>query len=611
MAKYYSEDSIGAIVRKLENNFITGTTTKSKYVDESLYEDINKIEAYLNSKHISGDTDSMGREKPFFNIVLASRNIWYRATDIDRKNIKFKPAKSSDIFPAFAATEKLQTWMRKENFGAFLNDWGLTQAGYNEAVLKFVEKDGRLVPSVIPWTRIICDSIDFENNPKIEILEFTEGQLYQMEGYDQEVIEKLCDARKARETVGRQNKDNNADYIKLYEVHGLFPKSLRTGKDEDDDTYEQQMFVLSFVSTGKNKDDYEDFILYAGKEEKDPYMLTALIREIDGSISLKGSVKTLFEAQWMVNHSVKAIKDHLDLASKLIFQTSDGNFVGQNALTAIETGDILIHSPNEPLTQMNNSSHDITSLQNFGSQWKALAQEIASTPDALMGNNAPSGTAWRQVEALQSEANSLFELMTENRGLDIERMMREFVIPFIKKGLNSKEEIVGMLEDYDIKKIDSRFIKNKATKLTNEQIVEKILNDETPTPEDQALLQAINEKGLEAALKENGNTRFFVPSELDDKTWADVFKDFEWNIVVDVTGESQFNREDLATLSTVFSTIGSNPMVLSDPNAKLLFNKILSITGAVSPVELAPSEQPMPQMQQPTQPLQMPTQPTG
>lgn len=610
MSNIYQEESVGAIVRKLENNFITGTTTKSKYVDESLYEDINKIEAYLNSKHISGDTDSMGREKPFFNIVTASRNIWYRATDIDRKNIKFKPAKSSDIFPAFAATEKLQTWMRKENFGAFLNDWGITQAGYNEAVLKFVEKDGRLIPSVIPWTRIICDSIDFENNPKIEILEFTEGQLYQMEGYNKEEIEKLCDTRKARETVGRQNKDNNADYIKLYEVHGLFPKSMRTGLDSDDDIYEQQMFVLSFVSSGKNDGEYEDFLLYSGKEEKDPYMLTALMREIDGSISLKGSVKTLFEAQWMMNHTAKAIKDQLDLASKLIFQTSDGNFVGQNALTAIESGDILIHAPNEPITQINNGSHDITSLQNFGSQWKALAQEIAGTPDALMGNNAPSGTAWRQVEALQSEANSLFELMTENRGLDTERIMREFVIPYIKKGLNSKEEIVAMLEDYDIKKIDSRFIKNKATKITNEQIVEKILNDETPTPEDQALLQSINEKGLEAALKENGNTRFFVPSELDDKTWADVFKDFEWNIIVDVTGESQFNREDLATLSTVFSTIGSNPAVLTDPNAKLLFNKILSITGAVNPVELAQPEAPM-QPQQPQQPLQMPTPMTG
>ena len=69
-------------------------------------------------------------------------------------------------------------------------------------------------------------------------------------------------------------------------------------------------------------------------------------------------------------HSQKLIKDQLDLASKLIFQTSDGNFAGRNALTAIESGDILIHAINEPITQANNASHDITSLQNFGTSGK-------------------------------------------------------------------------------------------------------------------------------------------------------------------------------------------------------------------------------------------------
>ena len=612
MSKYQEENSVGEIVRKLEQNFITGTTTKSKYVDESLYEDINKIEAYLNSKHISGDTDSMGREKPFFNIVLASRNIWYRATDIDRKNIKIRATKSSDIFPAFMATVKLQDWMRRENFGAFLNDWGLTLAGYNDAVVKFVEKEGRLIPMVVPWTRLICDSVDFANNPKIEILEFTEGQLYQMEGYEKDVIEKLCDAKKARETVGKQNKDNKSEYIKLYEIHGLFPKSFITGKESDEDVYVQQMHVVSFVATDKNGE-YEDFVLAKGIEKQDPYMLTSLMREIDGSISLKGSVKTLFEAQWMMNHTAKAIKDQLDLASKLIFQTSDGNFVGQNALSAIESGDILIHAPNEPLTQLANNSHDITSLQNFGSQWKALSQEIAGTPDSLMGNTAPSGTAWRQVEALQQEANSLFELMTENKALAIEEMLRTFVIPFIKKQLNSTDEIVAVLEDYDIKKVDSKYVRNKATKITNNQIVEMVLNDERPTPETQALLQSVNENGIQKALAENGNTRFFVPSEVDSSmTWADIFKDLEWEAEVDITGENAFNKEDLATLSTVLQTIGANPTILQDPNAKLLFNKILSITGAVSPVELQPIEPVQPVQQAPQVPLpEVNTQPTG
>ena len=59
----------------------------------------------------------------------------------------------------------------------------------------------------------------------------------------------------------------------------------------------------------------------------------------------------------------------------------------------------------------------------------------------------------------------------------------------------------------------------------------------------------------------------------------------EWELEVDVTGES-FNKGDIDTLTTVLQTIATNPAVLNDPNAKLIFNKILTLTGAVSPVEI-------------------------
>jgi hypothetical protein len=305
----------------------------------------------------------------------------------------------------------------------------------------------------------------------------------------------------------------------------------------------------------------------------------------------------------MVNHSVKAIKDQLDLASKLIFQTSDGNFVGQNALSAIESGDILVHNINEPITQVANNSHDITSLQNFGEQWKALAQEIVSTPDPMIGNNAPSGTAWRQVEALQAEAHSLFEIMTENKGLHIEEMMRNFVIPYLKTKLNTSDEIAATLEDYDITKIDNIYVPQEAIRRSNNQVVDDtiaMLQGEDVMPQDTTEQQA---QQVKSELSQNGNQRFFVPSKVSDKTWGEVFKDLEWTCEVDVTGENRDAQATIATLSTVLQTIASNPMVLQDPNAKLVFNKILSETGALSPLEISTTAA------QPS-PMQIPS-PTG
>jgi len=584
------DTTIYEIVRKMEQDDISGSTVISKYVSFSLRENVERIDAYLNSKHISGDTDDLGREKPFFNIVTGITNIWYRATDIDRKNIRIRSNKMSDIVLSFLATYHLQQWMKKTNFGQFLNEWGRSLVRYGSSVVKFVEKEGELYAEVIPWNRLIIDPIDFDANIKIEVLELTPAQLRKRPGYNKEQVENLIDTATTRKTMDGQNKDNKSGYIRLYEVHGEMPLSFITDDPKDEDTYVQQMHVISFLESSTKKGEYNNFSLVRGREKRDPYMITHLIKE-DGRSMAIGAVDHLFEAQWMMNHSVKAIKDQLDLASKLIFQTSDGTFVGQNALSAIETGDILIHATNQPLTQLNNGSHDISSLQAFSNMWKGISQEITSTPDALMGANQPSGTAWRQVEALQQEAHSLFELMTENKGLYIEEMMNKFVIPHLRSKMDSTEEVVATLDSYGIEQIDSMYIKSEATRRSNIKNAESLFKQaeegklteplQGTTPEEQMV-------SVQEELQQMGGQRYFKPSDIPSKTWKELFDDFAMEVEVDVTGEAAFNREDLATLTTVFQTIAdpSKQAVMQTPEGKFLFNQIITKTGAVSPIQL-------------------------
>jgi hypothetical protein len=579
------EDNIGSIIRKLESDFTSGGgTLMSKYVRNDLYEDINTIYAYLNSKHISGEYDSMGREKPFFNIVVAARNIWYRATDLDRRNIILKATKEEDTIAVFLLNVLLQDWMKRERFGTFLNSWGLELAGFNSAVIKFVEKDNKLIPSVVPWSRLIVDQINFQDNPKIEILELTESQLY--DRYDKKLVDELTEAKKARELTSKEVRDTKNNYYKLYEIHGMFPLSFITGKEKDEDEFVQQMHVVSMVSKEKGKGE-DVFTLYKGREEKDPYMLTSLIPATDGSISLDGAVKNLFQAQWMVNHSKKAIKDQLDLASKLIFQTSDGNFIGQNALNAIESGDILIHSINQPLTQLNNNSHDVTSLSNFGQEWKALGQEINGISEAMLGVTPKSGTAWRQTEAILQESHSLFEIMTENKGLAIEDMLRIYIIPFLKKRMNNAKEVTATLDMHGIKEIEARFIKNTAIRENNKQIIDQVLSGQIAEQPDIEALQT----GVAQSLTEQGNQRFFKPDE--GITWKEVVKDLEYDVEVEVTGEQADTQAVMTTINTALQTV-VNPAFANNPQAQFLVNKILSKTGYLSPVEM--SQMPKPTM---------------
>mgnify|MGYP003418736002 CR=1 FL=1 len=596
--------SISQLVREMEDLDTNGVTTSSKYVTQSMREDINTTEAYLNSKHISGDTDYLGREKPFFNIVVGARNIWFRATDIDCKNIKLRATKDEEMIEAFVATIKFQEWIKKQSFGQFLNDLGLSLASHGSTVSKFIERENELIAQVMDWNNIIVDPIDFENNVKIEKLWFTPSQLLKQKGYDKKKVKELLDQTETRETITGEQKDNKSGYIPVYEVHSELPLSLLTNNEKDDETFVQQIHVVSFLAKKDNKDEYDEYTLYSGREKQDPYFITHLIKK-DGQTYAGGAVKNLFEAQWMVNHSQKQIKDQLDLASKIIFQTSDGAFVGQNMLSSIENGDILKHEINQPLTRLADNA-DISALQAYKADWQNVANQINGISESMQGESAPSGTAWRLVQAQLQESHSLFELMTENKGLAITEMIRRYVLPFFKKQLNNNEQISAILEEENIKQIDSMYVPNEVTRRLNQKKKETILSGEIFDPGFEAADMA--EANAEISKNLTGNQRFIKPSDVPNKTWKEVFDDMEFDIDIDITGEAKDVQEAMATLTTIFQVVASNPAVLQDPTVKMMFSKILNLSGVVSPLELSQGSQPPP-TQQPQQQVQLPQMP--
>lgn len=594
-------DTICQLVRQAEDNYVSGTSHISKYVDHSLYETVERIMAYLNSIHISGAQDSLGREKPFFNIVTAAVNIWYRATDLDRKNMRIRSSKKRDQVKAFMATIFLRQWMKKVKFGVFLNQWGRTLCQFGSAVVKFVEKDGELYAQTIPWNRIIIDSIDFKANPKVEKLYYTPAQLRENPLFDIEQVNNLIDSGyTAREGLDGQNKDTQSNYILVYEVHGNLPLSMLTDEEKDKDIYRQQMHVVSFVETKAGE--YNDYTLYRGKESKDPYMLTHLIEEDNRALAI-GAVESLFDSQWMVNHSVKQMKDTLDISSKLIFQTADTFYAGRNVLNALETGDILIHRTDMPLTQVNNSKPDITAMQNFASQWRLLSQEITSTPDALRGTTLPSGTPYSLGAYLGGQAGTLFEQMTENKGLALEDMLREYIIPHLQKKLNHADEIAATLEDYDLAQIDSIYLPYQAVKQFNERTnkqlfsnIQELVSGGSPQPLDQFNPQA-EQQNVQQNLATQGANRYFTPDEIGKLTWKEYFKDFEWDCDVEITNEAIDKQATMQTLASMLQTAVNNPEMY-----KLIMSKILDESGIISPLEIktaVATQQPMQPPQQP------------
>ena len=598
------DKTICEIVREMEENDKIGNVTLSKFVKVNMRENIDRTEAYINSKHMSGEKDYLGRDKPFFNIVIAAVNVWYRATDIDRKDIKVRPGNEKQRIQALLATIYQQEWMKKQNFGQFLNDWGLCLSRHGSSVVEFIEKGGELIPSVLDWNTIIIDPIDFENNLLIKKVWLTPAQMKRNKLYNQDYVDEIIESTTTRKTIDGTTKDNKDDYILVYEVHGELPLELITDDENDSETYVQQMHVVCFAKSSSDKK-YDDYTLYRGRMRKSPHMITHLLKK-DGQTYSGGAVANLFEAQTMVNYSEKQMKDQLDLASKIVFQSSDEGIAGKNVTTDIENGQILKHKVNEPMTMLNNKP-DIGAVQEFKADWQNIANQINNISESMLGQNAPSGTAWRQVQALLQESHSLFELMTETKGLYLIKMMTDFVIPYVKKQLENSDVLSAKLEDHMIKQIDAMYIPAEVTKRLNQKKIDTILSGQMYDPTQEAGDRTTIEQAVKGELF--GNERFFAPSDIKKKTWKKMFEGLEWNLDIDVTGEAKDIQGAMATLSTVIQILASNPGAMQDPNIKMLVGKTLDLSGTVSPLEFQTTQQmPQPQMQ-PQQPIMagMPT----
>jgi len=571
-------ENIYELVKKAERNLIHGKPIKiGKYATHDHVEKISMIDAYVNSQHISGKKDSLGREKPFFNIVLMAAYAWYKTTDLDRKDINFSPAKVSQRLKALVATIMLRAWMKKENFGAFLNKWGWNLAVYGSAVSKFIEKEGKLTASIVPWNKFLCDPVDFKNNIKIEKLYFTPAQL-RKQPYDEEKIEEAIKAfQETRKTLTGEEVDIKNEYIGIYEVHGELPLFLLTDNPSHEKIYRQQMHVIFIEPTFQPniKGGVKGITLYKGKETKDPYHISHLIEQEGRTLSI-GAVESLFDPQWMVNHSVKQVKDQLDLASKLITQTSDPQFLGRNLATDVDTGSVLIHSENQPLTTLNNQSHDIPSILNFLDYWKQAGKDISGAHETITGEQMKAGTPYRLGAMLNMEARGLYDLMRENKGLYLEEIMRTYVLPYFKKKLKNSDEVVTVLDGEDLENFDELTLPAKL----QSELMARLSMGHIPSKDE--LMSVIEEETNEA-----GVIRAMKPSENENETWADYFKDFDMDAIeIDITGESRDKQSIITTLDSILQRVMANPQALQDPNIKKILSKILDEVDGLSPLHL-------------------------
>ena len=578
-------DTIYQFITSEENAYQTLPIQVSDGYEWQMARHIKLTNLYKNSQYETGKSD----DKPFKNIVRPILNLQYRTEGFDVKDIELFIDEAKNYFKSFLLRKYHQKWARENDIDTFIDELVETYVDYGGALIK----DMGVKPEVVPWQRIaFVDQTDILSGPIAEKHFYSPEQLREMKKKGWKNIEELITMAEAykrdKQTSGKQTK-TPGKYIEVYEVHGCFPAGwLYTEGEEYEEEYFNQLHICAFYQdTNDNK---FGITLFKGKEKESPYKLI-LRDKIYGRALGLGGAEELFEPQVWVNYDVIRMKGMLDQASKIIYQTADPTYANKNKTNSLESGEILIHEPNSPLSQINTFPASLRVFENSVNQWEIHAQRMGAATDPLLGEAPPSGTPFKLQELVTTQGMGIHEYRRGKLAAFLGDVYRDWLLPYFVSEIVKGQEFLAELDLEELQYVADSFVRNSA----NGMIKELILNGELVKPED---IEFHKNHAREEFMR-GGNKRFL-------KILKDEMKKAPIDARVNIAGKQKNLVAQTDKLVNIFRQIIAAPQVLQSPPMAKLFNQIISASG-LDPVDFSGFTLPVPQPQ--LAPQQIPQRP--
>jgi len=168
--------------------------------------------------------------------------------------------------------------------------------------------------------------------------------------------------------------------------------------------------------------------------------------------------------------------------------------------------------------------------------------------------------------------------MKQNKGLYLEDIMKQFVLPYFKKTLKNSDEVIALLDGEELETFDDLILPARL----EQELMMRLSKGHIPPAEE--LLGAV-----EAGNMAMGSARALRPSADKKATWAEYFKDFDMDAIdVEITGENRDKEMIFEALNGIFQTLmTADPQRLQDPNVKKVFNRLMDEIGPgiISPLQ--------------------------
>ena len=513
---------------------------------------LEQIYFYYMSKFQTGDIDTEGDKKYFFNIVKTPCKVMTKTIDFDTKHIRVLSEAGTNPIATWFFERDLKQWMKENNFGKTLNRIFQELPLYGSVVLKMIGGDPYFV-----------DLRNFIINPVADTLDetpITERHFYTPDGLRKigkklgwENIEQAIDEYKEMAKPGR--------YITVLERYG----EIRTQKKDGKYELNNRRIVVADVGEDKRDEHSNDIIVKPGVVLKDeeydghPYKEFHL-EKIPGRWLGVGVVELLFDPQMRHNELANQMAKGTYWASLRLFQSADdsGNI---NLSTDVANGQLL-NNNGFPITPIDLTERNLAYFAQEFQRWTQNRDEMTFSFEIPRGERSPSGTTLGEIQILASSAMNYFGNIQENIALDIKKFLFDDIIPNFKKRVSGEHFLRLVGEDLD--KINELYI---ASQTQAELFSFMGRNNALPTKEHFDIIKAV----IEEKIKMGEEKIVKIPKEL--------YKDIKYKIEIDITGESKDTRVLASGLFAVLQAITTDPTLLEDPTKRKLLGQWMEAIG--------------------------------
>ncbi len=555
-------------------------------VEWNMHEHIERCTNVSKGWFHKGKNDGM---RPYKDIVTPIMNVALRSEGFDVKDIVPYVDDIEKAYKSFLVKKYHQKWARKYEIDTFIDEVVESSVVYDLVIVKDVNN---VRPVVVKLQEIaFCDQTNFLSGPQAFKHQYTIPEMLAEKGWYPDKVDEAITMAKAEKSVSQSN-DQQAKtpgkYVTVYELHGTFPETW-LDVDGDPNKYIPQLHILTYyTSTDGTKN---PICLFKGPERK-PVFKTLVINSVFGRACGKSLIETLFDPQVWTNYDAIRIKEILDAAALVLFQSS-GDDVANQKLTNLKTNTILKYQDGHPITKIDTTVPNMPAFTNHQAQLEVDARTLGSASEAQLGKSPVSGTPFALQALVVQEGQGIHEYRQGKIATFFaDQLYPDWIIKYLVNDMNGGKKFSEELSLDELQEIAEITAKNIIDKKIKDQILE---GGDVPTEEDREEMLDLYKKNF----MKQGKRVFF-------EALKDELKDIPVDVYVNIKGKQRYMAQNADKITNVIRAVMANPEGFkSIPGVGKAFNELLEESG-MSPIDFTPITKPVVQQAQTLSPVQPP-----